>query len=214
MHTLSSPMISCLLHRKTSEDEERLCKNFHAKFIVSEGMKPVRRCTIHLWRDPFDRSKSLMKWFDTGSSCTLIVQLFENSFRALTLYQLRALHLCISERTKKVLIKTETHKGPLIKGRIWGKRNIHKLLTFTFEWNRGVHKPKYMVFAYGMVYLLIGFLQVNSMREEALHNALRTLDRWCKFSIGGGGLLDLRRSVWISVKFSYEHRCYLSIKGN
>lgn len=54
----------------------------------------------------------------------------------------------------------KTHKG-LIKRR--EKENIHKFLTFTSlnGYSEACSTPKYIVFAYGMGYLLIGFLQVN-----------------------------------------------------
>lgn len=103
-----------------------------------------------------------------------------------------------------VLIKVETHKG-LIKEGKRKKRNIHKFLTFyVLNGNRGVHKPKYIVFAYGMVYLLIGFLQVNmrvnftlcfSERRCKFVRASRALSSFRALDRRRLPLIDLRRSV-------------------
>lgn len=116
----SSLMITCLLHpteKRRRRKANDCVRNLHAESSLNEPAfeRMYIRWIIRLWRDSFDRSQSLMNWFGTGSSCTLIVQLFENSF------DLHAEQFCISseqrwKRTKrkgeKVLIKnSETHKG-------------------------------------------------------------------------------------------------------
>jgi hypothetical protein len=84
------------------------------------------RCAIHVWRDSFraNRSKSLMKKRANcqvvAVACTLIVQLFENSFGHKTLRSSMSRGAVrktttTPRRKAKVLIRKERNKQKLIK---------------------------------------------------------------------------------------------------
>lgn len=174
----------------------------------------ICRYIILLWRDPFDRLKSLMKWFDFrrcfvagSSSCTLIVQLFENPFswhsahtiRILMCMQIRGrcnMHSRWARRKKKGSHHrkkhAETHKG-LIKGNEKAHKKIF-INFWPFLWmeSRRAQAKIYSFCIPGLGYLLIGFLQVKHARKT-LHYSSRI---WCKFlrcsllcKIEGGGFL-------------------------
>ena len=157
-----------------------------------------------------------MIWFQSmfaagSSSCTLIVQLFENLFSWHSAHSIR-IHadpsdaICIRNKNKKkkVLI-IETQQAETHKGLIKGNEKAHKKIFINFWpflWmeSRRAQAKIYSFCIPGLGYLLIGFLQVN-MRATLHYDANLVAFSFASSQIEGGRFVDLRRSVWILENF-------------